>query len=179
MNHSASPAHIDAPVMSNHQAGALPQQRASALVGHTYGELAELFEDLPAPRIESELRLRGMITTFMGTSWMPRPLRWAIARVLGIVLPWSAKEFRGNQGSNIWFGFRRGIRFLHYEISQQAGVDGMPTVWLSYDVPRNLALFRRIRGEVRMLGPRLLLCRMQWKTRNRYFTVMYFTLGQA
>lgn len=178
MNDSAITPRNDPPVLSSHEARTLAQPRASTLVGHSYSELAELFEDLAAPRLESELRLRGMITTFMGTSWMPRPLRWMIARFLGIVLPWSAKEFRGTRGSNIWFGFRRGIRFLHYDITLQPGVDGKPVVWLSYDVPQNLILFRRIRGEMRVLGPRLLLCRMQWKTRNGHFTVMYFTLGQ-
>lgn len=155
----------------------LPCVNPDTVVGHTYSELRELFENLAPPSLEGNVRLRGTILTLAGTSWMPRQIRRFIARLLWWVLPWSAKEFHGTYGSNIWFGLRRGRRFLHYDVSRQNGTDGKPVTWLDYNVERNWAIFRRIRGEMRLLGPGLLLCRMQWKTGSGYFTVMYFALS--
>lgn len=154
-----------------------PTGNPRVVTGHSYAELNELFGNLRPPSTAPEGRLRGHVTTLMGTSWMPRFVRRFLAVFLGAILPWSAKEFLGAFGSNIWFGVPHGARWLHYAISEQAGTDGKPVIWLTYDIDRNWSLLRSIRGEARSLAPGVLLCRMQWKTRKGYFTVMYFTLS--
>lgn len=154
----------------------LPACNPSTVAGHSYSELAELWSGLTPQAVEGDARLAGDITTLALTSWMPRFVRLALVWVLNLILPWSGKGFFGNEGSNLWFGVARGARFGHYDISTQDGVDGQPVTWLDYNVKRNWPILRPIRGEARLLGPGTHLCRMQWKTRKGYFTVMYFTL---
>lgn len=150
----------------------------SAIAGYSYPELKELFSTLQPQLIETDTRLAGHITTLCGTSWMPRFLRRLLVWVLNLIFPWSGKGFFEEGGSNLWFGVKNGPRFGHYDVSIQAeGTDGKPVVWLNYDVKRNWPILRRIRGEARLLGPGIQLCRMLWKTRRGYFTVMYFTLS--
>ena len=50
---------------------------------------------------------------------------------------------------------------------------------LDYDRKDNLALFRHIRGEGRVLGDGEMLCRMFWKTKSGLHLVLYFTLTRA
>lgn len=150
----------------------------AAISGHSYGELNDLFSNLRPQIIEADARLAGHITTLCGTSWMPRLVRKLLAWILNLIFPWSGKGFFKDGGSNLWFGVKSGARFGHYDVSMQNGVDGKPVVWLNYDVDRNWKVLRRIRGEARELAPGVQLCRMQWKTRQGYFTVMYFTLSR-
>lgn len=147
------------------------------VAGHSYSEFNELFSTLQPQEIPDGSRLAGHASTLVGTSWMPRFIRRFLVLVLNFILPWSGKGFFGEEGSNLWFGVKSGSRFGHYNISIQDGSDGKPVTWLDYDVKKNWPILRRIRGEARLLGPGLQLCRMQWKTKKGYFTVMYFTLS--
>ena len=148
-------------------AGASPR----FLVGHSYRELDEIFRGLSTPLRVEDKRLKGTIIALAGTSWLPRWVRRSIGLAIGALIPWSAKEFYGPQGSNIWFGFQNGLRFLHYNVSRRAGTDGSDVIWLDYNIERNMPPFRRVRGEMRALGPGVMLCRMQWSKASGYFTV--------
>lgn len=150
--------------------------KPDTVTGYTFDELKELFSGLTPQAIKPGSRLAGHMTTLAGTSWMPRFLRRFLVKVLNLIIPWSGKGFYGEQGSNLWFGVRSGPKYGHYNVSMEDGLDGKKIIRLNYNNERNPAFLRRIRGEVRLLGPGIHLAEMLWKTRKGYFTIMYFTM---
>lgn len=141
-------------------------------------ELAKLFATLPAGSAPSG-HLRGKLFALRGLGFLPRPLARAVYSLLSTPInPWRGKSFSDNQGSNhlLWL---KGPALGHYRISQQNGADGQPSLWLDYNIERNPALLRRIRGEARQLRHDQWLCRMLWQTNNGQITLLWFTLQGA
>lgn len=141
-------------------------------------ELAELFATLPAGPSPSG-HLHGKLFALRALGFLPRPLARAVYSLLSTpVNPWRGKSFSDNQGSNhlLWL---KGPALGHYRISQQNGTDGQPSLWLDYNIERNPALLRRIRGEARQLRHDQWLCRMLWQTNNGQITLLWFTLQGA
>lgn len=141
-------------------------------------ELAELFATLPAGPAPSG-HLHGKLFALHGLGFLPRPLARAVYSLLSTPInPWRGKSFSDNQGSNhlLWL---KGPALGHYRISQQNGTDGQPSLWLDYNIERNPALLRRIRGEARQLRHDQWLCRMLWQTNNGQIALLWFTLQGA
>lgn len=141
-------------------------------------ELVELFATLPAGAAPSG-HLRGQLFAVRGLNALPRSLCRGLYALLSTPInPWRGKSFSNNRGSNhlLW---RNGPALGHYQISQQNGADGQPSLWLDYNVASNPSLLRRIRGEARHLGNGQWLCRMLWQTDHSQTTLLWFTLQGA
>lgn len=153
-------------------------QRRRALLGWRNEELTDLFAALPVGTAPSG-RLHGRLFAVAGLQRLPRPLASGLYRLLGTPLnPWRGKSFIGERGSNHW-GWLNGPGFGHYRISQQAGPDGQPSLWLDYNQPENLSLLRSIRGEARHLSQHQWLCRMLWQGKQGYRTLLWFVLEDS
>lgn len=160
---------------------ALPPARPEELLRYTQAELDALFELLPAPAAAAaEGTWRGELMAITGLGWLPRAMASAVYRVLATpVNPWRAKSFSQGRGANRWFTVH-GAEFARYSSGiRKSPVDGHDSFWLDYDIPENLALLRGIRGEARVLGDNLLLCRMNWQGKAALHRVLYFTLTRA
>ena len=117
----------------------------------------------------------------LGLGMLPRFVASGFYRLMGapILNPWRGKSFSNGAGANNWFGVK-GLAFGRYTVSNGVSeVDGLPALMLNYDVPENLALLRRIRGEARQLSDGVVLGRMNWKTRAGLYRVLYFTLRKG
>lgn len=148
------------------------------LLRHRQAELDALFTLLPAPEAGSVDGVwRGTLLAITGLGWLPRGLAAGLYRVLALpVNPWRGKGFGHGAGANRWFRLP-GTAFGDYRVSSASSpVDGKPVAWLDYNVPENIAPLRSIRGEARVLGDNLLLCRMNWQGKSRLHRVLYFTL---
>ncbi|MCC1496653.1 hypothetical protein [Alcanivorax sp. 1008] len=138
-------------------------------------ELADLFATLPVGAAPSG-HLHGKLFAVHGLTFLPRPLARGLYALLSTPLnPWRGKSFSNDKGSNhlLWLN---GPALGHYHISQQTGADGQHSLWLDYNVERNPALLRRIRGEARQLRKDQWLCRMLWQTDRGQTTLLWFTL---
>lgn len=148
------------------------------LLRQSQQELDALFTLLPAPETGSvEGCWRGTLMAIRGLGWLPRRVAAGTYRLLSTPLnPWRGKSFDGPTGANRWFTLP-GVAFGNYRVqATHSPVDGLPVVWLDYDLADNLAPLRGIRGEARQLGDNLLLCRMNWQGRSGLHRVLYFTL---
>jgi len=151
------------------------------LLRQSQAELDALFALLPAPDAAGVGGCwRGTLMAIRGLGWLPRGLAAGTYRLLATPLnPWRGKDFSGQAGANRWFGLP-GLAFAGYRVrSMRSPVDGLPVVWLDYDLADNPAPLRGIRGEARQLGDNLLLCRMHWQGRAGLHRVLYFTLARA
>lgn len=141
-------------------------------------ELAELFSTLPAGEAPSGY-LHGRLFAIRGLGALPRPLARVIYKLLSTPInPWRGKSFSGSKGSNhlLWL---HGPALGHYLIGKQNGMDGQPSLWLDYNVDRNPALLRPVRGEARQLRPGQWLCRMLWQGNQTQTTLLWFTLQEG
>lgn len=157
----------------------LPATRPAELLRYRQNELDALFELLPAPEAAAGV-WRGTLMAITGFGWLPRPVAAVLYRILALPIdPWRGKSFDNGRGANRWFRLP-GAAFGEYRVSIGASaVDGKPAVQLDYDVPENFALLRGIRGEARVLGDDLLLCRMNWQGKAGLSRVLYFTLART
>lgn len=156
-----------------------PRLARRALLDHDQPELAELMATLAPPAGEPAGAWHGTLMAISGLQHLPRPLRGLLSRLLDTpVNPWRGKTFAERSGSNLWLpGF--GARFAHYRIERRdSPVDGQPVIWLDYDVAENPRWLRGIRGEARQLHDGVLLCRMNWQTRDGLVPLLYFTLTE-
>lgn len=158
----------------------------TSLITHTHldlidwrdAELSELFSTLPAGDLPNG-HLHGRLFAVRGLGALPRPLAGVLYRLLSTPInPWRGKSFHGSQGSNhlLWL---QGPALGHYRIGRQTGMDGQPSLWLDYNLDRNPALLRHIRGEARQLRTGQWLCRMLWQGNQTQTTLLWFTLQGA
>lgn len=155
--------------------------RPAELLRCRQDELDALFAMLPAPDPAAvQGTWRGTLMAIRGLGWLPRGIAGGLYRLLALpVNPWRGKDFDHGAGANRWFGMP-GAGFGTYRVRfTTSPVDGQPVAWLDYDQPENLALLRGIRGEARVLGDNLLLCRMNWQGEQALHRVLYFTLSRA
>lgn len=152
------------------------------LLHQRQSELDELFTLLPAVSAKNvQGHYAGRLFAILGLGSLPRFLAAGLYRLMGapILNPWRGKSFHKGAGANHWFGVK-GLAFGRYTVSDGVSeVDGLPTLLLNYDVPENLSLLRRIRGEARQLSNGVVLARMNWKTRSGVYRVLYFTLSKV
>lgn len=156
----------------------MPPARPDDLLRMRQQELDALFELLPVPAPGSSDGVwRGTLMAITGLGWLPRSIAAGLYRVLALPLnPWRGKSLDAGRGANRWFRLP-GAGFGAYRVSStKSPVDGKPVLWLDYDVPENLAALRPVRGEARLLGDGLLLCRMNWQGSADLHRVLYFTL---
>jgi hypothetical protein len=159
----------------------VPPRRPAELLRQRQSELDALFELLPAPTADqADGAWRGTLMAITGLNWLPRGIAAVLYQLLALPInPWRGKSFDHGSGANRWFGMP-GAAFASYRVSvDPSPVDGKPAVELDYDLPENLALLRPIRGEARLLGENLLLCRMNWQGKAGLYRVLYFTLARA
>lgn len=148
------------------------------LLRNRQAELDALFTLLPAPDAGSvDGTWRGTLMAISGLGWLPRGVAAGLYRLLALPInPWRGKGFDHGTGANRWFRLP-GAAFGDYRVSiATSPVDGNPVAWLDYNVPENIAPLRGIRGEARVLGDNLLLCRMNWQGKAGLHRVLYFTL---
>jgi len=139
-------------------------------------EAEALFDNLPQVR-PGQLRgsFRGRIFALAGTGWMPRWLTAGLLAVLNLPLPfWIGKAFETDHGSNLWFSTTSPRRFGHYRLIP--ATENAP-LGLDYAVESNAKLLRSILGQVKDAGAGRYLCRMQWRKKGGFVTVLYFTLS--
>lgn len=152
---------------------------ARSLASRSRTELDAIFAALPAPEL-SELRgdLRGSLMGVLGLDRLPVWLRDGIYAALRTPLNvWRAKRFAGDRGVNRWGVGTGQWSFAAYRVKLTVALDGTgPCAQLDYDVDENLLPMRGIVGEVRRLGPGLLLARMNYRAGSAYACVLYFTL---
>ena len=141
-------------------------------------ELAELFSTLTADAAPQG-HLDGRLFAVRGTDRLPATLKRLLTALLATPLnPWRGKAFADDTGSNQWL-WLHGPAFGHFRCSEQAGPDGGRSHWLDYDVDRNPALLRNIRGEARQLHDGVWLCRMLWQHRaGSLSTLLWFVLRE-
>ena len=150
------------------------------LMRYRQTELRELFSKLPAPASDKvDGMWSGKLMAFSGLGWLPRWFASALYRVLALpFIPWRGKGFGNGEGANRWFGLP-GVGYGAYHLKFiDSPLDGKPVLRLDYDRKDNLFIFRRIRGEGRVLAENQMLCRMLWQTRSGLHTVLYFTLSR-
>lgn len=155
-----------------------PTAAARPLLLQRQHELDELFSLLPAPAPEAVRGAwKGRLMALRGLDRLPRPLGALLYGALALPLnPWQGKYLDPAGGSNRWL-HPRGLDFGRFRVSAATSpVDGLPVLWLDYDLPGNPAPLRHIRGEARQLDAGRLLARMNWQGRNGLTRVLYFTL---
>lgn len=152
---------------------------ARSLASRSRAELDAIFAALPAPDL-AELRgdLRGSLMGVLGVDRLPSWLRDGIYAVLRTPLNvWRTKRFAGDRGVNRWGVGDGQLSFAAYRVKLTVALDGTgPCAQLDYDVDENLLPLRGIIGEVRRLGPGLLLARMNYRAGSAHACVLYFTL---
>lgn len=155
-----------------------PTAAARPLLQQRQHELDELFRLLPSPTTaEAHGTWKGRLMALRGLDRLPRPLAALLYGALALPLnPWQGKYLDPAGGSNRWL-HPQGLDFGHFRVSvAPSPVDGLPVLWLDYDLPENPAPLRHIRGEARRLDGQRLLARMNWQGRNGLARVLYFTL---
>ena len=154
----------------------LASARARSISLHAWrdAELDQLFATLDAGEAPTGT-LRGRLFALVGTNWLPRTFNSLLFRLLALPInPWRGKHFDGAQGSNRWLALS-GPSFGHYDCSIKTR-DGHALHWLDYNVARNPAWLRGVRGEARQLQDGLWLCRMRWQSDAGLATLLWFTL---
>lgn len=155
--------------------------RARRLAGERPADVLALFATLPAAlAIEMPRRTRGHVVALAGTDVLPAVLRRAlIALANGPFGLWRGKSFDGATGANRVGlpGLERALGF--YRVAGGEAYDGAgPALVLDYDVARNPAPLRRIRGELRRLAPARWLGRMTLGDATSRRTLLYFELEE-
>lgn len=159
-----------------HTSLASTHARSRSLLSWRDAELEQLFATLDAGASPAGT-LRGRLFALAGTNWLPRTFNSLLFRLLALPInPWRGKHFDGAQGSNRWLALS-GPSFGHYDCSIKTR-DGQTLHWLDYNVARNPAWLRGVRGEARQLQDGLWLCRMRWQSDNGLATLLWFTLEE-
>jgi hypothetical protein len=163
----------------SHAIAAAPAVDARSLARRSRANLDRLFAALPLPASgELSGTLRGTVVDAVGLGRLPPGVRAGLLAALrGPLGVWRGKRFAGAQGTNVWGagGFER--LFATFRVEVGPALDGSGScVRLDYDVPENPLLVRAILGEVRSLGPGLLLGRMHYRAGSARACVLYFTL---
>ena len=168
---------MSASIQTSPQAASQPIQ-LSELTEKNQQECASFFAALPSAKVEQlqGKRWHGDLYALFFVEGLPRVMRKAVVSVLHTAVnPWRGKSFGQTEGQNVWINK---TPFVSYQILQQVSpVDGQKCLWLDYNVESNPQLLRAIRGEVRQMSEGLFLARMNWKTKDNYFCVAYFTLN--
>lgn len=151
-----------------------------SLADHSQAELAELFATLsPATTEEMTGEWFGELVGVTGLERLPRPIRNLVhSGVLAPVAPWQGKRFSGSTGANIWGTSARNRDWMRFRSvsMEHSPVDGLPALWLDYDVAENLRPLRAIRGELRRLDSHTVLGRMNWQSRSKLQCLLYFPM---
>lgn len=110
----------------------------------------------------------------LGGLWGPVALN-ALGGALAV---WRGKRFDGARGVNVWVKAGGPLCWASYQVHAGDALDGEgDAVVLDYDLPQNvLPPLRAARGEVRELGPGLLLGRMSVELGDGAVPLLYFTL---
>ena len=149
------------------------------ITDYSQSELADLFAALPCPDLEEMSgNYRGKFYGLFTFEKLPRSLRFYLVKLMQLpILGWAGKSFNDGEGANLLFSVAANIKAGFYEVSERRSfIDGKDTVFLSYDLEKNPAIFRGVRGEVRSLDNGIYLCRMLMIGRDKIRTVLYFTL---
>jgi hypothetical protein len=163
----------------SHAIAAAPAVDARSLARRSRADLDRLFAALPPPASgEVAGTMRGTVVDVIGLGRLPPGVRAGLLAALrGPIGVWRGKRFAGAQGTNVWGagGFER--LFAAFRVEVGPALDGSGScVRLDYDVPENPLPVRAILGEVRSLGPGLLLGRMHYRAGSARACVLYFTL---
>jgi hypothetical protein len=122
---------------------------------------------------------RGRLISVRGFDLLPSIVRSALDIAFGTpLMPWRGKRFGGDQegrrsGANVWLT-TSGPDLVWFDLDRSRG-----GLLLDYDVSRNPAPLRIIKGDVRRLAPGLYLGRMSLRIGQRTTTVLWFTLDNA
>ena len=163
----------------SHAIAAAPAVDARSLARRSRDDLDRLFAALPPPASgEVAGTMRGTVVDVIGLGRLPPGVRAGLLAALrGPIGIWRGKRFAGAQGTNVWGAGRVERGFAAFRVEVCPALDGSGScVRLDYDVPENPLPVRAILGEVRSLGPGLLLGRMHYRAGSARACVLYFTL---
>ncbi len=150
-----------------------------SLARRSRADLDRLFASLTAPSLTQLAgTLRGTVVDLVGLGRLPPGLRSALLAALrGPIGVWRGKRFAGSRGTNVWGAGRFERLFAAFRVDAGPAIDGSGScVRLDYDVEENPLPVRAILGELRALGPGLLLGRMHYRAGSATACVLYFTL---
>jgi hypothetical protein len=151
--------------------------RLEDLTTMRFDDLAALYAAGEAPALEAlEGSPEGRMLTLRGPGGRG-PLRGLVARIASSGrFPWGGKDFFPGGGINrIRLGGDR--RWYPFQTRLEPSVlDGRPCVALDYDQPGNPGLIRRVRDELRQVGPGLLLGPALLGVAGRQVPVLWFAV---
>jgi len=148
--------------------------KEEAFVQYSQKELGDLFDTLPHVDVEKMDGLyKGHLFSIMGFGLLPRFMRGPFYTLLNIIDLWSGKGFKNLKGANIWLLLTDRFRFGYYTLEPSS--DNNPAR-INYDTDKNFGFMRAIRGEMKQLEDGRVLARMLYVTKNKVYTVAYFTL---
>lgn len=161
-----------------------PEQRLAPtlddLTHMRFDELAALYAAGTTPTLEAlEGSPEGRMLTLRGPGGRG-PLRRAVAAIAASNLfPWGGKDFFAGGGINRirLAGRRRWYPFVTRV--EPSVVDGRPCVALDYDQPENPGLIRRIRDELREVGPNLYMGPALLGVAGRQIPVLWFAIRNS
>lgn len=141
--------------------------------------LAALYTGAPPPVLEAlngPLRGRMLVVPAVPAAISALPCAWARTSTF----PWRGKSFRSlgpDRGEGVNRVVLDRIELFRFETDIGPSLDdGEPVVRLSYDLPENPGLIRRIDDEVREIAPGLFLGQAWLRLRGKPRFVLWFAL---
>jgi hypothetical protein len=157
-----------------------PLRRLDGWLDADHHELAAIYRDAQAPRVESIAGdLRGRMLAIVALpGWLTRgPRAWAKTRSF----PWRGKSFWPvSEGAGEGKNRVLSDRWMLYRFTTKVGPsldDGRDAVLLDYDHPDNPFFIRAIEDEIREVEPGLYLGQAWLRVRGRKHFVLWFGLA--